>query len=185
MEAAPEGFLTASDENTVPGDSEKIDDSESGQEEQDTVSQASQVASEYIEDVSPPPSPLLKAESGTFDGSAELEQEPEITLPPPTSTNTTTPPAPLISSESPSTPTKPRGRPATLHRQRSRSRSTSSTRTVRKHKLGPLDDDDAEEMADDPRIQRYAEMNDGLQWGMGTLAYMKCFEPFPEPKREE
>lgn len=45
--------------------------------------------------------------------------------------------------------------------------------------------DDSEEMASDPEIQKYAVKNDGLQWGMGTLANEKKWPAFPKAKKAD
>jgi len=54
----------------------------------------------------------------------------------------------------------------------------SSRRPVEWYKQHLLDDG-GEDMADDPRIKRYAERWDDVQWDVGTLAKEKRFKPFP------
>lgn len=40
-------------------------------------------------------------------------------------------------------------------------------------------------MASNPDIQKYAERNDGLQWGMGQLANERKWPAFPSPKKPD
>lgn len=62
-----------------------------------------------------------------------------------------------------------------------RSSSGSSVERVKQELLY----DDSEEMASDPEIQKYAVKNDGLQWGMGTLANEKKWKAFPKASKPD
>lgn len=151
-----------------------------------------------LQDFEPPSSPLLKNERETFDYFQEITQRAAAghtaagldflsqRSAPQTPSNSPERPETTTKKETATTtPTKKTHKPlAPIHRQRSRSRSNSnsSTKTTRKYKDDLLEDE-SEDMSDDPKIQRYAEMNDGLQWGMGALANVKAFKAFPEARR--
>ena len=134
---------------------------------------------------SPPPTPSLKIDKATFDELPQLHRVSSNSLPSPVSPISPTAPdnpkSPDDSKTAEPSQVVPKLR-RTRTQRRSSSASATSTATLKQYQRDLLDDD-AEEMASNPDIQKYAERNDGLQWGMGQLANECKWPAFPSAKR--